>query len=317
MNWVDLAIIVIIFLFALEGIRRPFFFELFDLLGFTASFLISLRFYNLVSGQLSNFLTLPHSFTNVLGFIIVWYLVETGMFFLARFLYKFFNKFTKFPGEKALSFIPATLKGLVFVSIILVLLVTLPVQPKIKKDVNSAKIGSAILSYTYQLEAPLKSAFGGFASDTLSFLTIKTESHESVGLGFQNNKFNFDEVLEQQMIDKVNQERASRGLTVLIADPSLTLIARQHSADMFRQGYFSHDNAAGQDVAGRAVKANISYQVIGENLAYAPTLDLAHNGLMNSPGHKANILAEDFHRIGIGIANGDEYGLMITQVFKN
>lgn len=57
--------------------------------------------------------------------------------------------------------------------------------------------------------------------------------------------------------------------------------------------------------------------MVGENLAFAPNLELAHQGLMNSPGHRANILSSDYYKIGIGIAQSEDYGLMITQVFSN
>ena len=44
---------------------------------------------------------------------------------------------------------------------------------------------------------------------------------------------------------------------------------------------------------------------------------LAHKGLMDSEGHRANILSPDFNKIGIGIMDGGVYGLMVTQVFSN
>lgn len=317
MNWVDIVIILILLFFAIEGMRKPLFFQIFDLLGFIFSFLISLRFYNFAAGIIESLLNLPHSFANVLGFIIVWYLVETLMFFVARAAYRLFSKVTNFPGEKALSAIPAVLKGVVFVAIILVLVAVFPIQPKVKKDVKDSKLGSWILTYTYKVESPLKSVFGGFSNDTLSFLTIQPKTRESVGLGFKNDEFVFDEVTEFKMIDLVNRERMNQGLQPLIFDLSLRQIARGHSADMFLKGYFAHYDFEGKNVADRAIKNGVEYQVVGENLAYAPSLELAHQGLMNSPGHRANILSGDFNRVGIGIADGDEYGLMITQVFKN
>ncbi len=42
----------------------------------------------------------------------------------------------------------------------------------------------------------------------------------------------------------------------------------------------------------------------GENIALAPTLDIAHSGLMHSPGHRANILRPEFGRLGSGIVDG-------------
>ena len=55
----------------------------------------------------------------------------------------------------------------------------------------------------------------------------------------------------------------------------------------------------------------------GENLALAQTLRIAHKGLMNSPGHRANILHKSFGRLGIGILSGDMHGIMVTQAFRN
>ena len=115
----------------------------------------------------------------------------------------------------------------------------------------------------------------------------------------------------------VNSEREQRGFKKLSFDPNLRDVGRLHSADMFRRGYFSHYSPEGKSVAERAVEAGIDYLVIGENLAYAPNLELSHRGLMNSPGHRANILSSDFGKIGIGIQDGVVYGLMVTQVFSN
>jgi len=63
--------------------------------------------------------------------------------------------------------------------------------------------------------------------------------------------------------------------------------------------------------------AGIRYLTAGENLALAPTLQVAHNGLMNSPGHRANILHAQFGRLGIGILDGGIRGLMVSQEFRD
>ena len=64
-------------------------------------------------------------------------------------------------------------------------------------------------------------------------------------------------------------------------------------------------------------EANVRFLTAGENLALAPTLQIAHTGLMRSPGHRANILQRDFGRVGIGIMDGGIHGLMVTQEFRN
>ncbi|WP_432711580.1 CAP domain-containing protein, partial [Pedobacter sp.] len=87
--------------------------------------------------------------------------------------------------------------------------------------------------------------------------------------------------------------------------------------DMFDRGYFSHYTPEGEDPFARIRKYRVSFMSAGENLALAQTLPLAHVGLMNSPGHRANILNPSFGRLGIGILDGGIYGLMITQNFRN
>ncbi len=59
----------------------------------------------------------------------------------------------------------------------------------------------------------------------------------------------------------------------------------------------------------------ISYRAAGENLAGAPTVERAHTSLMNSSGHRANILNPRYTHVGIGIVDGGPYGKMFTQMF--
>ena len=64
-------------------------------------------------------------------------------------------------------------------------------------------------------------------------------------------------------------------------------------------------------------KRKIKFISAGENLAYAPTVEIAHQGLMNSPGHRENILRPSFGRVGIGVIDGGVYGKMFTQDFAD
>jgi uncharacterized protein YkwD len=86
---------------------------------------------------------------------------------------------------------------------------------------------------------------------------------------------------------------------------------------MFARGYFAHDTPEGVDPFQRMQQAGIVFGIAGENLALAPTLDMAHNGLMNSPGHRANILRPEFRKVGIGVLDGGIYGKMWVQEFTD
>ena len=86
------------------------------------------------------------------------------------------------------------------------------------------------------------------------------------------------------MLDLVNMERASAGLRPLVADDQLREVARAHSLEMFQSDYFSHTSPTAGSPFDRMHAAGISFVVAGENLAYAPNVQVAHQGLMASPG---------------------------------
>lgn len=319
----DLVIIGVLLLFVIEAVGRPLVLELLDLGSFLLAFFISFRYYNLPAEFFETEFQTPHGLSLVLGFMAAWFLAETVFYLFVRILLPKIPRL-KIRGSSALSIIPATLRGLVFISLILVLIATFPIQPQIKKTVQDSQLGSRILKNAYRLEGPVKNVFGGVTNDTLTFLTIKPRTDERVDLGFKVPIYSIDFASEETMIDLVNKERESKGLPSLVFDSKLRDVGRAHSKDMFERGYFSHyspdpagGEARGKSVADRATDAGVDFLVIGENLAFAPNVELAHKGLMNSEGHRANILSSDYGKIGIGVIDGGVYGKMFTQVFSN
>jgi uncharacterized YkwD family protein len=120
---------------------------------------------------------------------------------------------------------------------------------------------------------------------------------------------------EQQMLDLVNAERAKAGLTPLKADPQLTKLARMKSQDMINRNYFSHQSPTYGSPFDMMKTYGVTYRTAGENIAGNHSVQAAHTALMNSPGHRANILNPNFTHIGIGIQQGGNYGMMFTQMF--
>ncbi len=143
------------------------------------------------------------------------------------------------------------------------------------------------------------------------------DSAETLEFPAVTGQVTLEQGLEREMVDLVNQERASRGLNALRVDSTLTDMARAHSLDMIQRRYFSHYTPEGGSVADRADAAGLAYRIVGENLALAPDLAQAHDGLMQSPGHRENILRPDYSRIGIGIYREEGLGLVITQNFAD
>ena len=316
LNWVDLVIIGILIFFIFESFGRSLILEILDFSSFVLAFSLSFTFYNLPAKFFESQFSIPHGLSLVIGFMATWFLSETIFYMVVRLLPIKWPKL-KIKGEELLALVPSLLRGLMFTALVLVLIGTFPIQPGIKKAIQQSSLGSFIQKYAYQLEQPVKSVFGGVSDDSLTFLTIKPKTNEKVNLGFQTTEFAVDEADEQAMTELVNKERGKQGAEKLTFDKTLRQIARMHSADMFERGYFSHYSPEGKTVADRATNAGIDFLVIGENLAYAPTLEAAHKGLMNSEGHRANILSTDYHRIGIGVMDGGVYGKMFTQVFSN
>lgn len=120
---------------------------------------------------------------------------------------------------------------------------------------------------------------------------------------------------ERKMLQLVNEERLEKGLDVLGWCERCAVVARSHSKDMYRHGYFSHIDSDGDDPFDRMQEAEIVYDAAGENLSIAPTVAKSHDGLMTSPDHRENIMREFFDEMGVGCWRGP-YGFMCTQVFR-
>ncbi len=121
---------------------------------------------------------------------------------------------------------------------------------------------------------------------------------------------------EQQMLDLVNQEREKQGLPALKADPELTKVARVKAKDMIDNNYFDHNSPKYGSPFDMLKQFGVEYQTAGENLAGNSSVDGAHTSLMNSQGHRENILKSDYTNVGIGVVDGGQYGKMFVQLFK-
>ena len=117
-----------------------------------------------------------------------------------------------------------------------------------------------------------------------------------------------------EILDLVNAERLEAGVANLSWSSALTEVAMGYANEMYISGFFAHVSARSGDVGSRLNAAGISYAIAGENLALAPNVASVHGGLMNSPGHRANILESEFTHVGIGVVEGP-IGLIVVQVF--
>ncbi len=126
--------------------------------------------------------------------------------------------------------------------------------------------------------------------------------------------------LEFKLLVLLNQARVKSGLKKLFFASDLRFVARKHSQDMARNDYFAHDNLSGHSPKKRFENNSLSEVVAGENLAmnrgFKNPTQKAHDGLMNSPGHRANILSKVYNCVGIGLAISQDKTYYFTQNFS-
>jgi len=120
---------------------------------------------------------------------------------------------------------------------------------------------------------------------------------------------------DQKMLNLVNAAREANGVAPLQVNLKLTGVARLKVQDMIKNNYFSHTSPTYGSPFDMMKEYGITYRTAGENLAGAPNVDMAHTNLMNSSGHRANILNSSFREVGIGIVDGGPYGKMFVQMF--
>ena len=137
---------------------------------------------------------------------------------------------------------------------------------------------------------------------------------------------------EQYMLELVNAERAKAGAQPLAFDSNLNTAAENHSSWMISTDTFSHTGSGGSNPGARMTAAGYSFSGSwswGENIAWASTRSpaglqdevlLLHTNLMNSTGHRANILNDSYREIGVGFEvgqYGSYEGAFVTQDFAS
>ncbi|QAT51310.1 hypothetical protein EQM14_10730 [Caproiciproducens sp. NJN-50] len=121
---------------------------------------------------------------------------------------------------------------------------------------------------------------------------------------------------QNQVVQLVNQERTSRGLSALSVDTALTKTATLKSQDMAKLGYFDHTSPTYGSPFDMMKQFGISYRTAGENIAMGQTSpQQVMTGWMNSEGHRANILNSSYTKIGVGIAQNSNGQYYWTQQF--
>ena len=318
-NWIDWIIFFIVLYQVIDGWDKGILSLVSNTLAFVASLWIAVRFHAQVGGFFVQKFGIPAVWTNVLGYLIIAFpsemmintILESPMRRIPQAVMgSFINKW--------LGSLFAVVNSLVFVAYLLLIILAIPSRGSVKHDIKSSMVASKLVLLSERFGGTIQSSLDSITREALKFVTITPKSKERLNLDIspESGQLTIDAISEAQMIALVNSERSTRGYRQLERDDRLTDIARKHSMDMLKRRYFSHFSPEGHDVGYRAKQGSITYRLIGENLAYAPDGATAHAGLMNSEGHRKNILDPEWTMIGIGVIDGDIYGKMFTQVFS-
>lgn len=212
--------------------------------------------------------------------------------------------------------------GVFLATIVLTLGVVLPLP----RGVADAVDGSAVAGALTDPDGAAQQVFNGLAGDRIVEALMNLQDV----VGARRVVVEDGEVIEfpsapeadleaapdeaRAVFDMLNRARVDAGLDPLAWSPALAEVGRAHAAEMYVEGYFSHVSPVTGTVADRLGSASVTYRFAGENLALAASSDQVHEGLMDSPGHRANIESPDYNRVGIGVVRGP-LGLMTVQVF--
>jgi len=314
MNYVDLIFIAIFGLYVWQDYRRGFLQLIIELAGLIAAFVIGLKYYSPFAVFLIDHFRASSLVARPLSFITIWLIIQIITFFIAKLVIaRVPLDINSSVWNRYLGLIPAFIKGAIFITMIVLLLVVSPINNTIRQTVKNSFIGGNLIDLSIRLEHRLSKVFDNQET------AVVTNNHQDTitMLNFSSSDLEIDTEAEKQMLEKVNTERVSAGLKPLTMDLTIQIVARAHSEDMFKNGYFSHNSLDNKTLFDRLVAGQIVFNTAAENIAFGPNIDLAHLGLMNSTTHRANILSPDFSRVGIGIMKGEGYGVMITEDFAN
>jgi uncharacterized protein YkwD len=320
-NYIDLIIIFYLAIALLGGLKKRNSDLLLALVSVSLGLGLAFVTYRFTSQFLGTYFQLATAYANVIGFFLNALLFK---FLLGRFFARLYagadmhinpaNLYLR----RLLNLVLSLSYGLLGVFFMLSIFAALTLPGIMVAQIDNSQFGSLVKRDPLRTSDRFAAVFGDLLTVALhdfSFMDIKTGSKEKVDLGFQTLQVKVDEAEELKMLEMVNKERTSRGLKSLVMEEEARRAARDYGQYLFKTGVFSHIDLEGKGPGDRMKNYNVSFMMAGENLAYAPRLEDAHKGLMNSQSHRDNILHPFFSRVGIGVIDGGNYGKIFVQEF--
>lgn len=316
---VDLILLLVLLLYALDGVRRGFIAGVLGLIGIVVTVAAALTWFQPAADLIRSRTTLPPLVTNLAGFFAVLLVAQIVFAILTRVILTLLRPVRRLLGplnliEHLLGAVPGLIQGGIIAALVLTPLHLFPVSPTVAAAVDGSAVAKAITDRSSQVAPQLEGLLGHIVEDGTLYQSRILQEDEDFRIPPQH-ALSLDPEAEEAMLALVNRERVNAGLRPLVADDTLRATSRAHSREMFDLGYFAHQSPVQGSPQDRVRASGVPFAYSGENLAYAPTVEVAHTGLMNSPGHRANILEPRFTRVGIGVVSAGVAGEMFTQTF--
>jgi uncharacterized protein YkwD len=323
----DLVLLGLLALFAFGGYQRGFVHEVLEIVGLALAVVVALLTFRQVGAVVDRAIGLPPHVVDLVAF--------AGVFLVGLVVFAIVSAVVAWPIELTVSrlglhrpnsllgALPALLKGVVILGFGLRALALAPIDGGFLGELTTSRVGRGVEDAAAVVLPYGEGVFDEIAEQATRF--VPPVSEPSASRAGEESRLNVPRGLttwpdpdsEAVMLRLLNQERTLAGRQPLTADERLREVARGHSEEMFRLGYFAHESPTAGGPFDRLRQAGIRYAAAGENLAYAPTVEAAHRGLMNSPDHRRNILAPEFRKVGIGALQSGLWGRMFTQVFTS
>jgi hypothetical protein len=181
--------------------------------------------------------------------------------------------------------------------------------------VDEKELPNRAFSETFQLDAPgsYRVEVMGDSKEGPSIvinLPLYVGMQDSLPRGIGSNVVE-PEVAEPRLMELLNQARAAAGVGPVVADAELEALARSHSEDMTGHNFFAHVSPDTGSPGDRLQRAGLLVAQFGENIGLGATPEEIHQGLMDSPGHRKNLLIPGYTHVGIAVEKGDS-GLVAT-----
>lgn len=321
MTWLDLAVLVLLLVGALNGIRRGFLLGALDLATILLALTAGSLLFSPVGRILGDQLGLNAVVARLAAFALVALLVQLAAWLLVVTpLRPAIDAARGIPVSRqfdaALGTLPGLVKSLVLAATLLLATSLVPLGPEFDATLARSRLADTLLRNTTRATAAAQQRSGLDLAGFTSLTTGEAEGARRLPHAYPTG-LTVSPTDEATMLALLNQTRRENGLPPLASDNRLQAVARAHSREMLELGYFAHESPVSGSPAQRLEAAHIPFTAAGENLAYAPSVEIAHRGLINSPGHRANILSPDFHKVGIGVLVAPDGERMFTQEFTN